>query len=67
MRPNKDTKVREGQGNRSAEADRDELLRKAETLGLDELGWIHGGGESAFYCCGWGTVGNCNRQGCGRP
>jgi len=51
---------------KSRRPSRDELLAEAETLGLDQLGWIHGGAESAFACCGWGTVGNCTRQGCGK-
>ena len=30
-------------------------LRWAETLGMDALGWIHGGTQGRSSCCGWNT------------
>jgi hypothetical protein len=52
------TKVRRGH-----KPTRDELLAEAETLGLEQLGWIHGGGRAPSLLCWarWVTA----TQGCG--
>jgi hypothetical protein len=42
-------------------ASRDELLHQAETLGMEQLGWIHGGGEACGHCCIWGNPTKCSR------
>ncbi len=34
-------------------------MQWAETLGMAELGWIHGGQESCNPCCGWTNCSHC--------
>jgi hypothetical protein len=31
------------------------LIAWATTLGMNELGWIHGGACACGHCCVWGT------------
>ncbi|HEX4460903.1 MAG TPA: hypothetical protein VIA18_23145 [Polyangia bacterium] len=34
-------------------AEKARKLDEARTLGQKELGWVHGGGNSAAACCSW--------------
>jgi hypothetical protein len=33
--------------------ERERKLAEARTLGMEELGWVHGGGVSTEACCTW--------------
>jgi hypothetical protein len=35
------------------QAEKARKLDQARTLGQDELGWVHGGGNSTAACCSW--------------
>jgi hypothetical protein len=61
----KDTKARrDGRKTRRGKGyscSREELLLEAETIGMDALGWIHGGADATAGCCVWGAKTKCNR------
>ena len=41
---------------------REAQIKWAETLGMDELGWVHGAGNCSGRCCCWGSA--CNPPRC---
>jgi hypothetical protein len=59
MRAKKASKTKKKARRRS----REEQLLEAETLGMEELGWIHGGGEACGHCCIWGNPTKCSKPG----
>jgi hypothetical protein len=63
MRTKKLSKKNKPRRAKGRTASQSELLLQAETLGMEELGWIHGGGEACGQCCIWGNPTKCSMPG----